>query len=52
MVSILLEVCDNVKVKVKAGRVSFWFDGWLSGGSLHVGREDIVNPMLQVKEWG
>ena len=41
---------DNVKVLVKGGNVSFWYDKWLASGFLSVRVEDVLNSKLCIKD--
>ncbi|KAG6729530.1 hypothetical protein I3842_01G032600 [Carya illinoinensis] len=50
IISVLPEVMDNVKVLVRGGNASFWFDRWLSSGLLSVGAYDIANLKLRISD--
>lgn len=49
--SVLLEVMDNVKVLVKGGNASFWFDRWLSLSLLFAKAQDIANVNLRISDY-
>ena len=40
---------DNVKVLVRGGNVSFWYDKWLASSLLSVRVEDVLNFKLCIK---
>lgn len=48
--TVLPKVMDNVKVVVRGGNASFWFDRWLVSGVLSVQVDDIVNPKLCISD--
>ncbi|XP_042958229.1 uncharacterized protein LOC122293848 [Carya illinoinensis] len=50
IISVLQEVVDNVKVLVRGGNASFWFDRWLSSGLLSARAHDIANLKLRISD--
>ncbi|KAG2685816.1 hypothetical protein I3760_10G143300 [Carya illinoinensis] len=50
MMQVFLEVQENTRVRIKEGNVSFWHVKWLLSGPLSVQVQDIVNPMVRVKD--
>ncbi|XP_041020448.1 uncharacterized protein LOC121262091 [Juglans microcarpa x Juglans regia] len=50
ILSFLPEVYNNVKVIVRGGNASFWYDRWLASGPLAVQVEDIVNSTLRIND--
>lgn len=49
ILTVILEVLNNVKVLVIRGNASFWYDRWLASGPLAV-VDDITNPRLRINE--
>ncbi|KAK0598182.1 hypothetical protein LWI29_032329 [Acer saccharum] len=50
MVAIIPEVVDNVKILVRGGNSSFWFDRWLASGPLSVSTDHISNKKMCIKD--
>ncbi|KAK3199206.1 hypothetical protein Dsin_022621 [Dipteronia sinensis] len=50
MVAIIPEVMDNIKILVRGGNSSFWFDRWLASSPLSVRTEDISNNKMCIKD--
>ncbi|KAK0581732.1 hypothetical protein LWI29_017271 [Acer saccharum] len=50
MVAIIPEVVDNIKILVRGGNSSFWFDRWLASGLLSVSTDDISNKKMCIKD--
>ncbi|KAF5464238.1 hypothetical protein F2P56_014330, partial [Juglans regia] len=50
ILSMLPKVSKNVKVLVRGGNASFWYDRWLALGPLSVWVEDIANSKLRINE--
>ncbi|KAK0580059.1 hypothetical protein LWI29_035797 [Acer saccharum] len=50
MVAIIPEVVDNIKILVRGGNSSFWFDRWLASGPLSVSTDDISNKKMCIKD--
>ncbi|KAG6624731.1 hypothetical protein CIPAW_16G048000 [Carya illinoinensis] len=46
MVAIIPKVMENVKILVRGGNSSFWFDRWLVSGPLSVSMEVFTNKKL------
>ncbi|XP_057984101.1 uncharacterized mitochondrial protein AtMg00310-like [Malania oleifera] len=46
----ILEVMDNVKILVRGGNSSLWFDRWLSSDPLSISTEDILNKKLCIND--
>ncbi|XP_057965296.1 uncharacterized mitochondrial protein AtMg00310-like [Malania oleifera] len=47
---VLPQVTENVQLKVKNGKGSFWFDNWLASGPLCLQFNNIQNPLLNIKD--
>lgn len=45
-----LEVYENVYVKVREGKASFWFDNWISSGPLAASSITVLQPGIKIKE--
>lgn len=50
IMSCLLEVMENVKVMVRGGNASFWFDKWLASSTLSIIVEAELNSKLRIKD--
>ncbi|XP_035540358.1 uncharacterized protein LOC118344262 [Juglans regia] len=50
LVKVLPEVMDNVKVLVRGGNASFWFDRWLASGPLSIRVDEITNNRLRLQD--
>ncbi|KAG6624967.1 hypothetical protein CIPAW_16G063000 [Carya illinoinensis] len=50
MMAIIPEVMENVKISVRGGNSSFWFDKWLASGPLSVNTEVITNKKLCIQD--
>ncbi|KAG2685399.1 hypothetical protein I3760_10G124000 [Carya illinoinensis] len=43
-------VLENVRLKVKVGQRSFWFDQWMSSGPLYLHAQAVMNCSLCIKD--
>lgn len=50
ILKVFLEVYDNGCVKIREGKVSFWFDKWLSSGPLAETTNTLQQPKMKVNE--
>lgn len=50
ILGVVLEVLNQVRLRVKEGRSSFWYDCWLASGPLSQFFVSILNPLSQIKD--
>lgn len=50
MSKVLLEVLENLIIKVREGNISFWFYEWLSSGPLDASLGVVLDPNLLINE--
>lgn len=51
VMGVLLEVLDNVRLKVKSRKGSFWYDRWLASGLLSPHALLEIDPSLCIKDF-